>query len=107
MTPAEAAGRLKQLAADGRIDRRASEAVIEAAGQRARIARPELPAQLSQREAEVLLLVAKGLTNKQVAARLVISARTVQNHLASVFLKTGVSNRAAATLFASRHGLIE
>ena len=106
-TPGEAAAHVARLAAEGRIDRKAADAVIEAAGQSARENRASLPAQLSEREAEVLVLVAKGLTNKQVAARLVISPRTVQNHLASVFLKTGVNNRAAATLFATRHGLIE
>ncbi len=107
LEPSEAAAQLVRLASEGRIDRRAAEAVVEAAGQRARDVRPLLPAELTEREIEVLVLVAKGLTNKQAAARLVISPRTVQNHLASVFVKTGVSNRAAAALFASRHRLIE
>ena len=66
----------------------------------------ELPAGLSERDCEVLVLVAKGLTNKQVAERLTLSPRTVQTHLANVFTKTGVANRAAAALFAAQHRLV-
>ena len=108
LDPAAAAAYLTTLANEGKLDRQAAEAVIQAAGQRpaTRVA-GELPAGLSERESEVLVLVAKGLTNKQVAERLTISARTVQNHLASVFTKTGVANRAAAALFAAQHGLVE
>jgi len=69
--------------------------------------RPHLPAGLSQREAEVLRLVAQGLSNREIAEALVISERTVANHLASIFNKTLVDNRAAATAFALRHGLAE
>jgi ATP/maltotriose-dependent transcriptional regulator MalT len=69
--------------------------------------RPHLPAGLSQREAEVLRLVAQGLSNRQIAKALVISERTVANHLASIFSKTCVDNRTAATAFAHRHGLAE
>jgi DNA-binding CsgD family transcriptional regulator len=69
--------------------------------------RPHLPAGLSLREAEVLRLVAQGLSNREIAGALVISERTVANHLASIFSKTQVDNRAAATAFAFRHGLAE
>jgi predicted ATPase/DNA-binding NarL/FixJ family response regulator len=69
--------------------------------------RPHLPAGLSQREVEVLRLVAQGKSNRTIAEALVISERTVINHLASVFNKTGVTNRAGATAFAIRHGLAE
>ncbi len=69
--------------------------------------RRSLPARLSRREAEVLRLVAQGKSNRQIAETLVISERTVINHLASVFNKTGVTNRAGATAFAIRHGLAE
>jgi DNA-binding CsgD family transcriptional regulator len=67
--------------------------------------RPHLPAGLSPREAEVLRLVAQGKSNREIAAILVISERTVVNHLASVFNKTGVDNRAGAAAFAIRNGL--
>ena len=69
--------------------------------------RPHLPAGLSRREAEVLRLVAQGLSNREIAGALVISERTVANHLASIFSKTRVDNRAAAAAFAIRHELAE
>jgi DNA-binding CsgD family transcriptional regulator/tetratricopeptide (TPR) repeat protein len=67
--------------------------------------RSPLPAGLTAREVEVLRLVAQGKSNRQIAEALVISERTVINHLASVFNKTGVTNRAGAAAFAMRHGL--
>lgn len=63
------------------------------------------PAALTDREAEVLRLVAKGFTNAQVAERLFISPRTVNAHLRTIYGKLGVSSRAAATRFAVEHGL--
>jgi non-specific serine/threonine protein kinase len=67
---------------------------------------PEHPAGLTSREVEVLGLVATGMTNAQVAQRLFLSPRTVQRHLNSIYRKLGVSSRAAATRFASEHGLV-
>jgi DNA-binding CsgD family transcriptional regulator len=64
------------------------------------------PAGLSAREAEVLKLVAKGLTNSQIANELFISPRTVDGHLNSIYRKVGVSSRAAATRFAAEHNLL-
>ena len=64
------------------------------------------PAGLSAREVEVLKLVAKGLTNAQIAKELFISPRTVDRHLNSVYRKVGVSSRVAAARFASEHGLL-
>ena len=64
------------------------------------------PAGLTPREVEVLGLVATGMTNVQVAQRLFLSPRTVQRHLGSIYRKLGVSSRAAATRFASEHGLV-
>ena len=69
-------------------------------------AAPERPARLTPREVEVLGLVAEGLTNAQVAQRLFLSPRTVHRHLNSIYRKLGVSSRAAATRFASEHGLV-
>jgi len=67
---------------------------------------PPPPAGLSVREAEVLRLVARGLTNAQVAEELYISPRTVNRHLNSIYPKLGVSSRSAATRFAADHGLL-
>ncbi len=64
------------------------------------------PAGFSAREAEVLKLVAKGLTNAQVAGELFISPRTVNAHLNSIYGKLGVSSRAAAICFVIEHGLL-
>ena len=67
--------------------------------------RRALPGRLTAREVEVLRHVAAGKTNREVAAVLFLSEKTVGNHLASVYAKLGVASRAAATAFALRHGL--
>ncbi len=67
---------------------------------------PILPDSLSVREVEVLRLVAQGLTNEQVAEQLVISPRTVNTHLTSIYSKIGVTSRAAATRYAIEHHLV-
>jgi class 3 adenylate cyclase/DNA-binding CsgD family transcriptional regulator/tetratricopeptide (TPR) repeat protein len=65
-----------------------------------------LPGGLTEREAEVLRLVAAGRTNKQIAADLYLSAKTVGRHISNIFTKIGVNSRAAATSFAHRHGIV-
>jgi DNA-binding NarL/FixJ family response regulator len=62
--------------------------------------------QLSQRELEVLTLVAMGLTNKEIAERLFISDKTARNHVASCLLKLGANDRTEAAITAIRRGLI-
>lgn len=105
---AEAARRLSQQAREGRLDREAVEAVLAAAGQRtATRVRGEWPAALSEREVEVLCLLARGRTNKAIAAELTLSARTVQHHIEHIYAKTGVATRAAAALFAVEHDLLQ
>ncbi len=66
-----------------------------------------LPAGLSPREVEVLRLIAAGMTNKEIAAELVLSEKTVSRHLSNMFTKIGVSSRAAATAFAFEHRLVD
>jgi len=63
------------------------------------------PGALTSREAEVLMLVARGRTNREVAAELFISDKTVARHLSNIFAKLGLSSRAAATAWAYEHGL--
>jgi DNA-binding CsgD family transcriptional regulator len=71
----------------------------------ARTASPGYPAGLSAREAEVLRLVAEGLSNPQIGERLFLSPRTVEHHLHAIFNKTGVSSRAAAARWATENAL--
>ena len=60
---------------------------------------------LSRREAEVLRLLATGHSSQRIAQALCLSPRTVQRHVANVYLKSGAHNRAEATAYALRHGL--
>ena len=64
------------------------------------------PAELTERECEVLRLVASGKTNREIAAVLVISEHTVGRHLQNIFMKLRLSSRAAATAYAYEHGLV-
>jgi DNA-binding NarL/FixJ family response regulator len=68
-------------------------------------AEPELPDGLTPREAEVLALISEGLTNTEIAERLVVSAATVKTHVNHIFAKAGVRDRAQAVAYAYRHGL--
>jgi DNA-binding NarL/FixJ family response regulator len=67
---------------------------------------PALPSGLTPREAEVLRLVASGSTNKQMAADLSLSEKTIERHLSNIFTKIGVSSRAAATAFAFENQIV-
>ena len=102
--PERATEALTAEANAGRLDPDAVTAVIEAAGQRA--PRLERPAGLTEREAEVVAMLARGLQTRQVAHQLGISVKTADRHVQNAYGKIGVSTRAAATLFAMEHGLV-
>ena len=102
----EAAAELRAEVKAGRLDAEAVEAVLGAAGHRVVSRRREGPAGLTPREVEVLRLVARGLSNKEIAGRLVISPKTVANHVEHIYAKIGASTRARASLFAVQHGLL-
>jgi DNA-binding NarL/FixJ family response regulator len=89
----------------GRLDGPAVDAVLEAAGHRLPRRRETLCG-LTAREAEVLILLARGLSNRQIAERLVITPKTAGNHVEHIYAKIGASSRAAAALFAVQHGLL-
>lgn len=103
-SPADAAKDLARLAEDGLLDHAMVGAVIEASGQP--VPDMERPAGLTERETEVIGLLARGLQTKQIATALGISPKTADTHIQSGYRKMGVSTRAAATLFAMEHGLI-
>jgi HD-GYP domain-containing protein (c-di-GMP phosphodiesterase class II) len=103
--PEQAATRLRELVTSGQLDSDAVEAVLAAAGHRVPRRRTG-PAGLTAREIDVLRLLARGLTNKEIAERLVISRKTVANHVEHIYTKVGVSTRTAAGLFATQHGLL-
>ena len=65
------------------------------------------PAELTDREVEVLRLIARGRSNREVAERLFISPKTVGRHVENLYRKIGVSSRAAAAVFAMEHGLLD
>lgn len=98
-----AAAELRALAATGRLDREAVGAVLEASGHPR--PRGDWPAGLSDREVDVLRLVARGNTNRQVAGKLSISEETARNHVKHIYDKIGISTRAGAALFAMEQGL--
>ncbi|WP_157978551.1 MULTISPECIES: HD domain-containing phosphohydrolase [Nocardia] len=103
-SPDAAAGILMSAATTGRLDTAACAAVVEAAGLRK--PRTEYPCGLTEREVEVLRLAARGLSNRLIAAELVLSERTVGHHLAHIYDKTGRRTRAGAAVFAMEHGLM-
>jgi HD-GYP domain-containing protein (c-di-GMP phosphodiesterase class II) len=102
----QAASVLRTEAAAGRLDPDAVDEVLAAAG-KPRRRRAAGPAGLTPREVEVLILIARGRSTKQVAAALGVTSRTAGTHIERIYVKTGASSRATATLFALRHGLID
>jgi HD-GYP domain-containing protein (c-di-GMP phosphodiesterase class II) len=104
LSPDAAADILSKEARVRRLDADAVSAVIEASGQRA--PRIERPAGLTEREADVLKLLARGYQTKQVARALGISVKTADRHVQNAYAKIGVSTRAGATLFAMEQGLV-
>ncbi len=104
-TAEAAAAELRADVKAGRHDGDAVEAVLRAAGHRVP-RRREGPAGLTLRELEVLRLLARGLSNKQIAQRLVISPKTAANHAEHIYAKINTPTRAAAGLFAMQHGLL-
>ena len=105
LTADEAATQLRSEVRSGRLDGDAASAVLQAGGHRA-AARHEHPAGLTAREVEVLALLARGHANKQIARQLGVTPKTASNHVEHVYTKLGVGSRAAATLFATQHGLV-
>ena len=104
LAPERAAQTLAEEADAGRLDADAVAAVVEAAGHSP--PRVERPAGLTEREAQVVVMLARGFQTKAVARALGISAKTADRHIQNAYRKLGVSSRAAATVFAMEHGLV-
>ncbi len=106
LSAAEAASQLLDGVDTGRFGRVEVDAVLQAAGHVGRPVRTSYPAGLTDREVEVLRLIARGYANKQAAAELGIATKTVGHHIEHIYAKAGVATRAGATLFAMEHGLL-
>jgi HD-GYP domain-containing protein (c-di-GMP phosphodiesterase class II) len=104
-TPDDAVEQLRAEVRAGRLEGESVDAVLAASGHRVP-RRREGPAGLTTREVEVLQLAARGMPNKEIAHRLFISPKTAGNHIANIYTKIGVSNRAGASLYAMQHGLL-
>lgn len=109
LTSAEAAGQLGEDARAGRLDRRVCEAVLDVVGMRrtSRRRARSWPAGLTDREVEVLRMVARGRSNKEIASELHVSEGTVHTHVINIYGKAEVNTRAGAALFALEHDLIQ
>jgi HD-GYP domain-containing protein (c-di-GMP phosphodiesterase class II)/DNA-binding CsgD family transcriptional regulator len=103
--PEAAAAELRSGVRRALFDGDAVDAVLRAAGHPV-TRRREWPGGLTNREVEVLRLLVRGLSNKEIAEQLVISRRTAGSHVEHIYTKLGVSNRAQASLFAVKHGLM-
>jgi HD-GYP domain-containing protein (c-di-GMP phosphodiesterase class II) len=106
LSPADAAAAVQRQARDGSLDPAVVSAVLTVAGLRP-VRRAVRPSGLTAREEEVLALAAVGRSSREIAAELVISEKTVRNHLEHIYTKAGVSNRASASLFAVQHGIVK
>lgn len=106
LSPEQAIHQMKLEARAGRLDGDAVNAVLNAAGHPTTPRRREYVAGLSEREIEVLRLVTRGLTNRQMAEELHLAEKTVGNHIMHIYEKIGCSSRSAATLFAMQHHLV-
>lgn len=102
----EIADEMVRRCEDGELHRDDVRAVLEAVGERAPIVDVQHPAGLTDRELEVLRLIAGGRTNRAIAAELGISAKTVGAHVEHIYDKADVRSRAAATLYAAQHDLL-
>jgi HD-GYP domain-containing protein (c-di-GMP phosphodiesterase class II)/DNA-binding CsgD family transcriptional regulator len=105
LTDGEAAAELRGDVRAGKLDSEAVDAVLAAAGHEVG-RRRDWPAGLTTREVDVLRLLARGLSSKQIATQLVITPKTARNHIEHIYAKIDTSSRVEASLFATEHGLL-
>jgi HD-GYP domain-containing protein (c-di-GMP phosphodiesterase class II)/DNA-binding CsgD family transcriptional regulator len=105
LTDDEAAVELREEVRAGRLEADAVDAVLAVAGHDVG-RRRDWPAGLTTREIDVLRLLARGLSSKQIATQLVITQKTARNHIEHIYAKIDTSSRVGASLFATEHGLL-
>ena len=105
LAPKAASRELRAEVLAGRLDGRAVEAILQVAGHRPR-RRIGAVAGLTAREVEVLGLLARGRTNREIAETLLVTPKTVDAHVQHIYAKAAVTTRAGATFFAMDHGLV-
>jgi DNA-binding NarL/FixJ family response regulator len=105
LTADRAAAELRDGVSRSLFDADCVDAVLRAGGHAVK-RRRNLPAGLTPREVEVLRLLVRGLSYKEIAQELVISRKTAGAHVGHIYVKLGVSNRARASLYAMKHGLM-
>ena len=106
LLPEAAAGEMRNQVRAGRLDSDAVNCILKAAGHRTTPIRREQVAGLTEREIEVLRLITRGLSNRQMAQELNVSEKTIGTHIMHIYEKIGCSTRSAATLFAMQHNLV-
>jgi HD-GYP domain-containing protein (c-di-GMP phosphodiesterase class II) len=107
LSPGEARAQLAHMVSCGAFEKRAVDAVLESVGALPVDVRQGYPAGLSEREVEVLRLVAQGKSSKEIARALTITEKTAGHHVEHIYAKLGVSTRVGAALFAMEHDLVE
>jgi len=106
LSPDAAATELRAEVTSGHLDGDAVDSVLVAAGHKRR-KRQSGPAGLTPREIEVLILIARGSSNRDVAQALNITPKTASTHIERIYTKIGASTRSTPTLFAVQHGLLD
>jgi DNA-binding NarL/FixJ family response regulator len=106
MPPETAAAMLREQGRLGKLDSQCVEAVLASVGQPATVQRRSWPADLTNREIEVLRLAARGMSDREIAQQLSVSRKTVGHHIEHIYGKTGLSTRPGLALFAMQNELL-
>jgi DNA-binding NarL/FixJ family response regulator len=106
LTAKQAAAKLRDAVKDGSLDGEAVACVLAAVGEGKRGKKVPLVGGLTAREVDVLVHLARGRSNKEIARELGLSPKTVDNHIQSIYAKLGLNTRGGATMFALERGFL-